>query len=215
MNEWNPAQPPVGEDEKEISLLRRRHTSTVCFALALLLFLLPFAEFRCGGVPVIGNTGIGIATGQSWKVARSWNKEELFRGMNHPGADRSSLMRDNPNIFALVALAAGLFGIVIAFTGVRIRNLAGMCAGILGAAMLLAVMIQFRVQMRSYTGNNSFPGSGLSMGGILRISFTAWYWLSLLLFISAAFLNYMRDKLSLQDAIDRSMDFEFQQKPPH
>jgi hypothetical protein len=34
----------------------------------------------------------------------------------------------------------------------------------------------------------------------------------MVLFIAAAFLNYKRDKLTLQEEIDRSLDFEFQQK---
>lgn len=201
--------PPAAQD-----FYRKRFNSTVCFTLALLLFFLPFAEFKCGGMTIIENSGIGIATGQPWKPSIGWGKDEFTRKIREAGKNSESLMKDNVNIFALAALAAGVFGIAVAFTRVNWRSTAGMCAGILGAVMLIALMIQFRIQMHSaLAGRDKTAGEpDLNMGGIIRVQFTFWYYLSLAAFLTGAFLDYMRDKLALRDAMAQAVDFEFQEK---
>lgn len=198
---------------KDSDFFRKRHNSTIIFAIVVLLFLLPFAEFKCGSVTLIDNSGLGIAAGRPWRVTTSWNKNEIMQKLNTGTKEEKGIMKDGPNIFALVALTAGVFGIAVAFTTFKWRSIAGMCAGILGALMLLAVMIQMRLEMRSLMsrgGGND--GLEAGMGGVIGIRFTAWYYISVALFIAAAFLNYKRDKLTLQEEIDRSLDFEFQQK---
>lgn len=89
-----------------------------------------------------------------------------------------------------------------------------MCAGILGAVMLLAVLVQFKLEMNSRIkgGEKQDDHLGINMGGIIRMQFTIWYWLSLLSFIAGAFLNYLRDKTALKEAMDSAVDFEFQKK---
>lgn len=205
---------PTGFTNKSDVFFRRRHNGTICFVLAVLLFFLPFAEFRCGNMPMIGNTGFGIAAGQQWKAAASWNTNEITQKLGELPKAGKGVMKDSPNIFAIVALAAGLFGAGIAFSELKWRSMAGMCAGILGALMLLALLIQFKIEMKSMLGKEAKAAdySGMNLGGIVNIHFTTWYWSALLLFIAAAFFNYMRDKLILRDAIDAAIDFEFQQK---
>lgn len=207
-------QQPVYYQRKERHFFRSGHNSTVCFAIAVLLFFLPFAEFRCGNMPMIGNTGFGIATGQNWKAATSWNKNEITQKLGEASKVEKGMLKDSPNIFAIVALVTGLFGIGISFSAVRWKSIAGMCAGILSALMLLALLIQFKIEMKSMIGKESQRDDqlGMNLDGIIRIRFTIWYWFSLLLFAAAAFLNYMRDKLALRDAMEAAVDFEFQQK---
>lgn len=192
-------------------LFRKRHSSTICFIIGLLLFLLPFAEFKCGNIPVVANTGIGIATGQNWKFASSFGNTEWMGKLNESKKTGKDTMNDGPNIFAIAALVAGLFGAGIAFANVSWRSMAGMCAGILAAVMMLAVMIQFKISMRSLLNKGSTGDDfNFNMGGIIKIQFTIWYWLSLVSFIAAAFINYMRDKIALREAMELATDFEFQ-----
>lgn len=212
-----PVQPPVIYNKKSVDFFRKRHNSTICFAIGILLFLLPFAEFRCGDIAIVGNTGIGIATGSNWKVSGAWRSNEYIKDIKNPGKVERELMKDGPNIFAIVALVAGVFGIAIAFSAVGWRSMAGMCAGLLGALMLIAMMIQLRIEMGSMTGKDtkSDDRSGLSMDGILRLQFTIWYYFSLVLFILAGFLNYMRDKIALREAMAVAVDFDFQRREDH
>ena len=203
-------QQPVIYTTKGKEFFRKPHIATLSFALAMLLFLLPFAEFKCGSMSLLGNTGIGIAIGQQWKVTAGFGKNEFMKKLDESSPKDKELMKDGPNIFAIVALVAGLFGIVIAFIKVKWRTLAGMCAGILGAVMLLALMIQFKLLMRSMLSEKATgDGPDFDVGGILKLQFTFWYYLSLFSFIAAAFFNYMKGKVALQDAIDKSVDFEF------
>ncbi len=204
-------QHPVIYTAKGKEFFRKPHNATLCFALGMLLFLLPFAEFKCGSMSLLGNTGIGIAIGQEWKVTAGLGKNEFMKKWDESNKKDKELMKEGPNIFAIVALVAGLFGIVIAFIKVKWRTLAGMCAGILGSVMLLALMIQFKWLMRSMLSEKAAgDGPDFDVGGILKLQFTFWYYLSLLSFIAAAFFNYMKGKVALEDAIAGSVDFEFQ-----
>ena len=63
------------------------------------------------------------------------------------------------------------------------------------------------VLKKTRTGNDDL---GLALGGILKLQFTIWYYLSLISFAAAAFLNYMRDKVLLRDAMAAAEDFDFQ-----
>lgn len=200
---------------KEAEFYRRPHNSTVCFVIAILLFFLPFAEFKCGSVPILTNTGIGIATGGSWKVTKSWRQNELMEKLNVNANQEKEMMKDSPNIFAIVVLVAGIFGIAIAFTPLKGKSMAGMCAGLLAVLMMIALMIQMRMEMSSDLakgkGGKGIDAPGM-VDGILRMQFTVWYYFSLVLFIMAAFLNYMRDRIALRDAMAAAVDFDFQRK---
>lgn len=192
----------------EDHVLKKPYLSSIAFAIGILLFLLPFAEFKCGSVSILGNTGIGIAAGTSWKVASGFGMNELMDQVKSAAKEGKDVMKDGPNIFTIVSLAAALFGLVISFSKAPWRSTAAMSAGILAAAMLLAVMIQFKIQLRGLMRDEGTDKMG--MQGILRMEFTIWYYLSLFAFIAAAFLNYMLDKLALREAISRSKDFEFE-----
>jgi hypothetical protein len=206
-------QPPV-YSRKDLDLFRKRHTGTIAFVTGVLLFFLPFAEFKCGNVAIAGNTGIGMATGQNWKLTRSFGTNEFMSKMDGSKKGEKDLMKDGPNIFAIAALSAGLFGIAIAFANVKWRSMAGMCAGLLAVVMLIALLIQFKLEMKSMMGKGGKGDDSLGMdiGGIIKIQFTVWYYLSLLSFIAAAFFNYMRDKIALREAMESAIDFEFQKK---
>ncbi len=193
---------------------RRRHNSTIAFTVGLLLFLLPFIELKCGNMAIVGNSGIGLATGSHWKISGSWAKNELKERTGKGEKELDSLMKEGPNIFAIAALAAGLFGLGIAFSAFSWRSMAGMCAGILAALMLIAVMIQYKIEMKGLTSGKKLGDDqlGLDIGGLIKIQFTIWYYFSLLAFIAAAFFNYMRDKLALRDAMAAAVDFDFQRQ---
>ncbi len=200
--------PSAGND-----FFRKRHTATLPFALGILLFFLPFAEFKCGSMTLIENTGFGIAAGSKWKIDEGFGTNEFMKKLDEKDKTDKELMKEGPNIFAIAALVAGLFGILIGFTKFSWRNLAGMCAGILGAVMLLALMIQFKLLMKSVLSEKAAgEGPDFDVGGILKLQFTFWYFLSLMSFIAAAFIYYMKGKIALHDAMERSVDFEFQKQ---
>lgn len=211
--ETNPT-PVYYTKSKDDDFFRKRHTTTVCFVIGLLLFLLPFAELRCGSVTLMSNSGIGIAIGSEWKVAMGGNKY-----MNRLNSDvkenkAKDALSSGLNIFLLVAIAAVIFGLCSGFFDQKWKHIAVMCAALLSCVMLIAVMIQLNILMRSSLDNGmkDKPDLTENMGNLIKIRFTIWYYMSLISFGCAAFFAYRHYKLILQDELEKSTDFDFQKK---
>ena len=193
---------------------RKRFTATWAFTVGILLFFLPFSELKCSSITIAGNTGIGLAMGKEWKMATMGKNNDLFNGSDsNIIGDRKGAMKAGPSIFALLAIAAGILGILFSLSELKLRAMISMSAGILGAAMLIALMIQLKLLLRS-----SMPGSGgksesnLNISRMITVQFTIWYYLSLISFLTAAFFGFKHHQIELQDNIDQMLDFEFQER---
>ena len=105
---------PVSSSTSSTGLFGTKIPSSIAFLLAILLFLLPFAEIRCNGAAVANNTGLGIATGAEWKEVVTKN---IFGNgfQNNPSTNESKVQKQDPNVFAIAALALGVIGVLIAF----------------------------------------------------------------------------------------------------
>src|SRR5947207_16001136 len=81
--------------------------STAAFLLAIILFLLPFAEVRCNGSAVANNTGLGIAMGSEWKEVVTKN---LFGAPldNNNNDKKEFSQKHDPNVFAIAAIVFGI-----------------------------------------------------------------------------------------------------------
>jgi len=199
---------------KEEIFFRKRHTATASFAIGLLFFLLPFAELRCGSVTLMSNTGIGMAVGLEWKIAAGGNA--FIDKLKSKATDDKTqqALQDRPNIFLLVAIAAALFGLCVVFFPQRWKNIAGMCAGILCCIMLLAVMIQLGMLIKSSLAEAADKtDTDIGMNRLIKMKFTIWYYLSFAAFAAAAFFNYKHHTIEMKDEMARTTTFEFQQQP--
>lgn len=208
------SSPVIYTNSNTDNFFRKRHTVTISFAVALLLFLMPFAELKCSSMTLAGNTGIGLALGKKWKVVMM-NDNELMDKINSSARDgkKNALESDGPNIFLIIAIGAGLCGLVFTFTNFKLRPVLCMCAGILSFLMLIAIMIQFNIAMKSALAQkDKNSGLNMEMGMLMKINFTIWYYASLTAFAAAAFFSYKHHRIELQDAIDRTVDFEFQRQ---
>jgi hypothetical protein len=204
--------PVVNSGNNPDHFFRKRYTSTVSLAVGVLLFLLPFAELKCVSVTLADNTGIGIARGQKWRSLDMGQANDIFSKINSEVGDgKKEPLETSPNVFALVALAAGVFGLAFSLSYHKMRPVVGICAGALAAVMLLAMMIQLKMLISSATRTNNFD-SPYDLDGVLKIQFTLWYYLSLFSFVAAAFFSYRHYKIELKDAMANFVDFEFQQE---
>lgn len=192
--------------------LKRQYLSPVSFGIAVLLFLMPFAEFKCNSGVILSNSGLGIATGHPWKQASDFKQDDKNDKMNDSEKIFREQLNGGPNIFALVALTTGLFGVLIYFSKINWRFMAAMCAAMLGVIMMIAVMVQYRMQISGLIKRIESVEKGLDMKVGIEMRFTIWYYLSLLFFIMPVFLNYIQDLAVLKEAIDQSKDFDFQQE---
>jgi hypothetical protein len=78
--------------------------------------------------------------------------------------------------------------------------------------MLLAVMVQYKLAMKSALSDNSKGTMDVNMGMVLKVQFTMWFFLSLASFAAASFFSYKYHVIEMEDAISKSVDFEFQEK---
>jgi ABC-type branched-subunit amino acid transport system permease subunit len=208
--EVNPAYFTSSESEK---FFRKKHTSTVSFGIGFLLFLLPFAEIRCNNMPLANNTGIGIAFGKQWKTSMYPGLEEGVKKITHnPGSVMDKQPSMGPNILTIAALVAGLAGLIFALLNFRLRAMLCMSAGILAALMLLGVMIQLKLAIKSQMPTRGIGDTDFDMSMILKLHFTIWYYTSLVAFMAAAFFSYKHHRIEMDDALKAVHQFEFQKE---
>lgn len=173
--------------------------STAAFLVAVLLFLLPFAEVRCNGSAIANNTGLGIAMGHEWKEVVSKN---LFgRSFESSSPDRKELNQGrDPNKFAIAALVLGAIGLVIAFLNFRGGGKINLFVGLLGAASLIAMLIDLKSKVKSDTSVKS-SDLGINMGMKVTVDGTGWFYFAVVLFVVAAIFGRQLHKTKTESEI--------------
>jgi hypothetical protein len=175
-------------------LLGTKIPATAAFVLAVLLFLLPFAEVRCNGTPIANNTGLGIAIGSEWKevMSKSFFGNDFNHNSENPGQSNEHKKQD-PNKFAIVALALGIIGVVIALVVPKGGGVMNVLVGVLAAVSLIAMLIDLKSKTKP---DDSVRSSelGINTDTIIRVDGTAAFYLSILLFLLAALFSWQRSK---------------------
>jgi hypothetical protein len=166
--------------------------STAAFLLAIILFLLPFAEVRCNGSAVANNTGLGIAIGSEWKELVTKN---LFGAPldNNTDDKKEYNQKHDPNIFAIAALTFGIIGFLIAVLNFKGGSKINLFVGILGVVSLIAMLIDLKSKVKSDTSAKS-SDFGFNMSMNVTIDGTGWCYLTMILFIIGAIFSWQRSK---------------------
>lgn len=164
--------------------------SSVAFAIGILLFLLPFAEVKCNGSPFANNTGLGIATGKEWKMTGGLFGNDLMGGNSlKAGTDQ----KKDPNIYAIIALALGIIGLILSLINARSAAGSALISGILSAGALIGLMFDLKKQ-----ANNPLPGkTGGELDNAMNnvkiiLEMTPWFYVAVIAFLVAAFFCYKR-----------------------
>jgi len=186
------AAAPVPSPTASPGLFGTKIPSSIAFLLALLLFLLPFAEIRCNGAAVANNTGLGIATGAEWKEVVTKN---IFGNgfQNNPSTNESKVQKQDANVFAIAALALGVIGVLIAFLTPKGGGRFNLFVGALAAVSLIAMLIDLRSKLKS---ENSVKSSELDLnaGVIVTVDGTGWFYFTIILFILGGVFSYLQGK---------------------
>ena len=183
---------PVSSSTTSTGLLGTKIPSSIAFLLGILLFLLPFAEIRCNGAAVANNTGVGIATGTAWKEVVT--KSIFGNGFqNNPSTNESKVQKQDPNVFAIAALALGVIGVLIAFLTPKGGGRFNLFVGALAAVSLIAMLIDLRSKLKS---ENSVKSSELDLnaGVIVTVDGTGWFYFTIILFILGGVFSYLQGK---------------------
>ena len=168
--------------------MRWRAIQPAVFGLAVLSFLLPFANVSCATDPDIGQTGTPIIGSETDEGPAELKGYELAAGRGLDGelaeaAEGFAIRRDDVRFggepFAVLALAAALAGVGAAFvSSARTRTTVGLVAGTTGS--LSVVVLGLAPVLRTY--------------GVLRVSWTFGYWVCLALFAGATAFSYLEHR---------------------
>jgi hypothetical protein len=185
---------PSPSQASSTGLFGTKIPASAAFLIAVLLFLLPFAEVKCNGAAMASNTGLGIATGSEWKeeVTKNifGNSFDSSFGNDQP-EHKKEMEKQDPNKFAIAALALGVIALLIAFLASKSGGTANLIIGILAAASLIAMLIDLRSKARS---DNSIKSSDFNAGVSITVDGTSWCYLAIILFILGGIFCYMRGK---------------------
>jgi hypothetical protein len=203
MTNPEPVPLPLSED-RATRFFRQRYTVTFALLAAILLFLLPFAQVKCGSSVLAENSGLGIAAGFPWKLGSMGNAFNMMGEEKNPLKNNKALA-DQPNIFALVAMAAVVAGIFLSLLSFTHRAVTSISLSLLAFLMLVALLVQFKLQLKTALADEK---EGVGM--ILKIQFTPWYFATLFCLAAAAFFAWKHHRIELDDAIRRTVDFEFE-----
>jgi hypothetical protein len=156
-----------------------RERSPFMFLVIGLCFFLPFVSISCSGQDIATLSGVQLVTGAEVEVDPAFveQMEEAF------GAEGSDVPQEteetDPSIWAIVALAAAVIGVVAGFvTKGRTRAMASLVAALVGLAGLIG--LRFDLQ-----------GDVSEAEGLVSISYKIGYWIVALLFLALALAHGM------------------------
>ena len=196
------------------NFFQKKYTTTIALAIGLLLFLLPFVQLNCSSVTIAENTGLGLATGSSWKIGSLGTTESILKEFSElKGKNERKKIKTEPDWFLVLAIAFAIAGIIISVINGKTRPLITMSAGILASLMLVAGMVHLNILVKSQIpAGNKEDSLGMDFSGFIKVKFTIWYYISMAAFLTAAFFSYKHHAIEMNDAIEGQIDFEFQQK---
>lgn len=175
--------------------------SSVCFIIGTLLFLLPFAELKCTSTTGVQESlmslnvgltksGLDLALGNDWKTPDlgDTTKEKLDMAKKENPSE--------PNYFAVVALAIAVIGVALSFTNQRAWAAVNTVGGVLGAAALVALMIDLKKNTNDVISKLADASDNESLFGGMKFTlvFTSWIYVAMIALLAAAFFSYKRMK---------------------
>ena len=177
--------------------------SSVAFAVGILLFLLPFAEIRCGGTKLATKSGLDFALNSEWKTVGGgmFGKNDMQDKALSAGKEQ----KGNTQYFIIGALALGVIGFLLSFAGAKAGGAGGIATGILSAGALIGFMLDLKKNinnsLREQAVDKAKEGAdnlgldkiGNTMGDIKpTLAFSPWFYIAVIAFLVAAFFCYKR-----------------------
>jgi len=192
------AQPPVPASP---GLFGTKIPSSAAFIVAILVFLLPFSEIKCGGSSLMNKSGLGFAIGKEWKFAGGYGKDIMKDMDTKTGGKKEG----NAQLFIIAALALGVLGLGTTLADAKTGGRIGLVAAVLGAGLLVAFMLDlkkwFNDGLAKQAAEKSSDGAGSmgldKIGDTMNsmkptLAFTPWFYIAVVAFLAAAFFCYKR-----------------------
>ena len=169
----------------------------VAFGVGILLFFMPFVDIKCNSMTLQKVTGVQLATGFEIKGPGSDNTlVGDFDRMNDKNVEANVREgKNDPNMFALIALALGVAAFVLSLIDGKRTLTTGVIAGALSVAALFGTMIDIKRKVQvdipeimSRSADSAKAGNDM----YISIDFTAWFYIATLAFITATWFCYRR-----------------------
>ena len=178
--------------------------ATVAFAVAVLLFLMPFIDIKCNGNSLQTVSGVQLATG--FKMKNNSSDNSFLNDVKTEGIDKNITKTatksddKDPNLYAMIALGLGILGLALSFTNAKAALGGAMATGVASAGALIGLMLDIKKNIKtSIPSTDTGSGTGLdnigkSMSDNLNITvdFTSWFYIAIVAFLAAAFFCYKR-----------------------
>jgi hypothetical protein len=174
---------------------------SVSFLVGVLLFLLPFVDIKCGGTTIKEVRGFELATG--FTIEDKSMNQSLFgnMGLEQSTSNNKAEKRD-PNMFALASLGLGILAFIIAFLAKGSRSVLAAFMGLLASVALIVLMINIKTDPGLNTSsktNNNADGFNMNLGDdIIRVEFTPWIYLTILLFLAGAYFSWRKQNKTVE-----------------
>jgi hypothetical protein len=137
--------------------------SPAIFGIALICFFLPFVNVSCQGQKVASYTGIQLVTGTTIEEPSMFGQKQVREVSGEP--------------LAILAFLSGIAGLGLSFLKSKKSAIGPAVVGIVGLISLLLLKSEM---------DDDILREG---GGMLQIEYTAGFWLTFVLYLSAIGLN--------------------------
>jgi len=178
--------------------------SSIAFAVAVLLFLLPFIDIKCNNMSLMKVSGVKLATGFDIKTPGSSNS--LFgdlSNLSEATQNNNSSNKKEGNIWAMMALGLGIGGFILSIINKKISATGGLLTGSLSAIAMIILFITIKNDISKEAGmkpdisatqgleNTTNP---FSENTLIAVEFAPAFYIALLSFLLAAWFSYKRKK---------------------
>jgi hypothetical protein len=180
-------------------ILTTKIPSAVTFGVGILLFFMPFVDIKCNSITLQKVTGAELATGFEIKGPGSDNTVvgDFERMDNKRAQAHFREGKNDPNIFALIALIMGALAFILSLFAGKNALTAAVITGALTVAALIGAMIDIKrkvqVDMPDIM-NNSAESAKSKNDMYISVGFTPWFYVATLAFIVATWFCYKRMK---------------------
>ncbi|HEY6505563.1 MAG TPA: hypothetical protein VIZ28_16425 [Chitinophagaceae bacterium] len=181
--------------------------SSVTFVIAVLLFLLPFAELKCKAPEekenslfnfsnmgmTVTNTGLGLALGSEWKMNTA-SMGGLFNEKSRQNNMKENMEAQEPNNYAIIALVLAALGLGLSFTQTKAWIAVSAAAGALSACALIGLMMDLKSKSKELVDETQKASNNYSMseGAGFELGFTPWFYVAVIALLAAAFFSFKR-----------------------
>lgn len=168
---------------------------SISFLVAVLLFLLPFVNIKCGNMTIKEVKGFELATG--FTIENGKSNQSIFGDFGTNQSTSNKNEKKDPNVFAMAALGLGILSFILSLGTSRGRSGIAAFLGIAGVAAMVALWMDINKQIKlEMPGDSKSSGDfNLNMDDVkITAEFTPWFYVTVVLFLVAAYICWQQSK---------------------